>query len=358
MGQAIGQPEAVDIEGLIADAARRLPCAGHRETIGEARRPGFTGRFLKQVVADPEAFLREHWDRKVLRSPGVVPDGLFSSADGAQLLRYGGLRVPEIRMVKDRGSVPNEAYMSDRALGYTRVSGVIDHDRVDRLIEQGATLLFQGVRRFWEPIDVFAAGLEGDLGVPVQATVFATPANGSGIPKHHDLHSVFVMQLEGCRRWTYGATAAGRRPSAHVDPDSILDADLTGETVLEQGDCLYIPRGTPHLAHVVPGHASLHLTLSLRDAPTVADVTGALAAALIEDDPAWDTTIPAPSDPADARLGELLAECLRQAQQKLARLSPADLADLGRRATQRILSPGEPAPADAAEDAGSGDYDH
>ena len=248
--------------------------------------------------------------------------------------------------------MPNEAYMSDRALGYTRVSGVIDHDRVDRLVEQGATLLFQGVRRFWEPIDVFAAGLEDDLGVPVQATVFSTPANGSGIPKHHDLHSVFVMQLEGSRRWTYGATATGHRPSAHVDPESILDADLTGETVLEQGDCLYIPRGTPHLAHVVPGQSSLHLTLSLRDAPTVADVTGALMAALVDDDPIWDMTIPAPADPTDRRFGELLGECLEQTIGRLAALSPAELADLGRRMAQRVLSPGEPEPAGEADGRG------
>ncbi|MBR7836164.1 hypothetical protein KDL01_23000 [Actinospica durhamensis] len=341
MDQAVRRPDVADLEALLAGAARRLPCAGHTETIGEARRPGYSGRFLKQVVSDPETFLREHWDRRVLRSPGVVPDGLFSSADGARLLSYGGLRIPEVRMVKDRGSVPNEAYMSDRALGYSRVSGVIDHHRVDRLVAQGATLLFQGVRRFWEPIDVFAAGLEGDLGAPVQATVFSTPANGSGIPKHHDLHSVFVMQLEGSRRWTYGATASGHRPSAHVDPDSILDADLTGETVLEQGDCLYIPRGTPHLAHVVPGRSSLHLTLSLRDAPTVADVTGALIAALVDDDPVWDRTVPAPADPADRELGDLLGQCLRQTLAKLAELSPADLADLGRRATQRVLSPGD-----------------
>jgi ribosomal protein L16 Arg81 hydroxylase len=343
MDQVTRQPDVADLEALLSGAARRLKCAGHSETIGEARRPGYSGRFLKQVVADPELFLRECWDRRVVRSAGVVPDGLFSSADGDRLLSYGGLRVPEVRMVKDRGSVPNEAYMSDRALGYSRVSGVIDHDRVDRLVEQGATLLFQGVRRFWEPIDVFAAGLEGDLGVPIQATVFSTPANGSGIPKHHDLHSVFVMQLEGSRRWTYGATAAGHRPSAHVDPQSIRDADLTGETVLEQGDCLYIPRGTPHLAHVVPGRSSLHLTLSLRDAPTVADVTGALIGALIDDDPIWDRTIPAPADPADRQLGELLGQCLEQTIAKLSRLTPAELAELGRRAAVRTLSPGEQA---------------
>lgn len=343
MEQTMRDQDVADLNALLNGAARRLKCAGHPETIGEARRPGYSGRFLKQVVSDPERFLRECWDQRVVRSTGVVPEGLFSSADGARLLSYGGLRTPEVRMVRDRGSVPNEAYMSDRALGYSRVTGVIDHDRVDRLVEQGATLLFQGVRRFWEPIDVFAAGLEGDLGVPVQATVFATPANGSGIPKHHDLHSVFVMQLEGSRRWTYGATAAGHRPSAHVDPQSIRDADLTGETVLEQGDCLYIPRGTPHLAHVVPGRSSLHLTLSLRDAPTVADVTGALIGALIDDDPVWDRTIPTPSDPEDRQLGDLLGLCLEQTIAKLSRLSRAELADLGRRATLRTLGRSEQA---------------
>jgi ribosomal protein L16 Arg81 hydroxylase len=270
-----------------------------------------------------------------------VPEGLFSSADGARLLSYGGLRYPEVRMVKDRASVSNEAYMSDRALGYTHVSGVIDHARVDALVEQGATLLFQGIRRFWEPIDVFAAGLEGDLGAPVQATVFSTPSNGSGIPKHHDLHSVFVMQLEGSRRWTYAETYTGRRPSAHVDPDVISDDSLMGETVLEQGDCLYIPRGTPHLAHVVPGQSSLHLTLSLRDAPTVADLAAALVSALIEDDVAYDRTIPAPSDATDAQLQQQLVQCLEQTVTRLSQIPAEELTSLARRATQLVLSKGE-----------------
>ena len=333
-----------DVGALLAGIARRLNCAGHRETIGEARRPGgYSGRFLKQVVSDPDRFFAQCWDRQVTLSRGVVPEGLFSSADAQRLLSYGGLRYPEVRMVKDRASVPNEAYMSDRALGYTRVTSVIDHRRVDALVGQGATRLFQGIRRFWEPIDVFAAGLEADLGAPVQATVFYTPANGSGIPKHHDLHSVFVMQLEGARRWTYADTYTGRRPSAHVDPDSISDDSLAGEAVLEQGDCLYIPRGTPHLAHVVPGQDSLHLTLSLRDAPTVADLAGALVAALIEDDVAYDRTIPAPYDPADVQLQSQLGECLKQTFARLSQIPAEELTRMARAATQQVLSEPEAA---------------
>jgi hypothetical protein len=57
-----------DVEGLLAGIARRLRCAEHPKTIGEARRPGFSGRYLKQVVSDPQQFLAECWDRKVMHS--------------------------------------------------------------------------------------------------------------------------------------------------------------------------------------------------------------------------------------------------------------------------------------------------
>jgi hypothetical protein len=330
-----------NLETLTQLVAKRLRCVGHPESIGDAVRPEFSGRYLGQLVSDPQEFMTNTWDRAVARAEGVVPTGLFSSKDADGLLSYGGLRTPEIRLVKDRAGVPNEAYMSDRALGYSRVTGVIDHHRVRALVADGATMLFQGIRRFWEPIDTFAAGLEGDLGAPVQATVFFTPANGSGIPKHHDLHSVFVMQLEGARRWTYGMTG-GRRPNAHVDPNSIADDSLMGETVLQQGDCLYIPRGTPHLAHVVPGQSSLHLTLSLRDAPTVSDVAGALVAALIEDDVTNDQAIPCPWDATDERLREELGACLARTAAQLSALPMADVTAMIRNAVKLTLSKGEP----------------
>ena len=40
-----------------------------------------------------------------------------------------------------------------------------------------------------------------DLGHPVQANAYATPAGAQGFAVHHDTHDVFVLQVAGEKRW-------------------------------------------------------------------------------------------------------------------------------------------------------------
>ena len=79
----------------------------------------------------------------------------------------------------------------------------------------------------------------------------------------HDDVELFVCQTQGSKRWRlYEPLDGFRLPSR---PSGDLPEDVIGEplmdVVLEEGDVLYMPRGTIHQA-VAQDRGSTHLTIS------------------------------------------------------------------------------------------------
>ena len=76
---------------------------------------------------------------------------------------------------------------------------------------------------------------------------------------HSDPTDVYVIQLEGTKRWQIWPTPQVRRPGDDKDsfpslPDPVHDLSL------QPGDVLYIPHNTPHRASA-EGNVSLHVTV-------------------------------------------------------------------------------------------------
>jgi len=123
--------------------------------------------------------------------------------------------------------------------------------------------------------------LETEFGCMVGSNAYLTPLNSQGFAPHHNDINVFVLQLEGYKRWRVYApfnkcemllcTSSGDYTEKEVEENgegSIMDV------VLGPGDVLYLPRGWIHQAETVarpkempelPGikdDHSLHLTVS------------------------------------------------------------------------------------------------
>ncbi len=262
-------------DSLVGAVAKRLP----RMRSSSARATAPSG-VLHRLFSDPRD-LERSWNKRILleRRAEDFTD-LFSMADLRAMLRYGGLRLPEVRMVRERRSVHPDEFSADQMLGNHAAIGVVDCDRVRDQIDLGATLVLQGMRRYCKSLDLFAAGLEVDLGLPVDVSSFFTPASGSGSPAHHDLHDIFVLQVAGRRVWHTGPVPA-ERPIRHISPSEFGAHDVAATMTLAPGDVLYLPAGTLHIASP-SGESALHLTLSLRHAPTVAELASAFVGGLIE----------------------------------------------------------------------------
>lgn len=146
-------------------------------------------------------------------------------------------------------------------------------DKVGQAFQAGATVCISGIQanaRLNQFMDAFAKEVHqaGELSF----NCYYSP-NGRGFALHLDDHPVWILQIEGRKRWWYSRLPYAKPLStvsfsqgmavAHVpwaDPIKRPDESDFHEVVLEPGDVLYLPEGCWHRA-AAEGE-SLALTLA------------------------------------------------------------------------------------------------
>jgi hypothetical protein len=131
----------------------------------------------------------------------------------------------------------------------------------------GATVVLQGLHLTDPALARFANNLALDLDQPIQINAYLSPASARGLDVHFDYHDVFVVQLEGTKRWRiWSPTDRSRDPVGGKHAIARPKLEDLGEPmldlVLEAGDVLYLPRGHPHIAETTD-QASAHLTIGV-----------------------------------------------------------------------------------------------
>ncbi len=290
---------------------------------------------LARCVGDVEGFLGGRWSRAPLHRPGA------DAEDFADLLTLEGVdhlvstfpRQPTFRLVRDGKPLDPATYTRSARLGGTSVSGVGDAARIYEELHAGATLVLQGLHRYWPPVTRFCRELELELTHPVQANAYITPPSSRGLAVHHDTHDVFVLQLSGTKEWAvYDPVLemplpSQRWSSALGDPgDPILSVEL------HPGDCLYIPRGFPHSAQARQ-ELTAHLTVGVLTS-TWNEVISQVVAGIV-DDVEFRRSLPVGfADDEDALAEEVEA----QVERLRAWLEKVDVAAVARQVSRRFWS--------------------
>ena len=251
-------------------------------------RDGGAGSTIDAIFAPAglAAFLAGAWRRAPLHLTGEAGRfaGLFDWDALSRLLETTPLEPPRIELAKGGRSVPADAYIRRRE-GVARIDG----GALNRLLDQGATLLINFLDELASGPEAVCAALAKALGVRTSANLYASWRAENGLPLHWDHHGVLVLQLAGRKHWTVHAPT---RPEplegdAFVPPPG--DAAPLWQGLLEDGDVLYLPRGFPHVASALDG-PSLHLTVALGEA-TAHGFLRWLGEDL-RDDPRWRAALP------------------------------------------------------------------
>jgi bifunctional lysine-specific demethylase and histidyl-hydroxylase NO66 len=225
------------------------------------------GGAVERCVGDAAAFVRDHWATAPLLRRGAGPEGFddLLSLDGVDRFLSTSPRTPAFRLVKDGQPLPPAAYTKSGRIGSQPLADLADAGKVYDHFHAGATIVLQGLHRWWPPLTAFCRDLELFLTHPVQVNAYLTPPASRGLGVHHDTHDVFVLQVHGRKLWqVWDAAVPFPLPHQRKLPPGaeapagppLVDAELA------PGDCLYVPRGFRHAARTAQT-ASLHLTVGI-----------------------------------------------------------------------------------------------
>jgi ribosomal protein L16 Arg81 hydroxylase len=150
------------------------------------------------------------------------------------------------------------------------------------LYQAGLTVCFTALEQHDRALRHFTAALKAQLGTAglVRINAYWSP-DGRGFGRHFDDHPVFIVQLEGRKRWRFSATPALAAPpmGLQLGLEQLADyrraypwarfeppgPDDLREQTLSPGDVLYLPAGTWHDA--AAEGTSFALTIALGSLP-------------------------------------------------------------------------------------------
>jgi cupin superfamily protein len=166
-------------------------------------------------------------------------------------------------VVKEDAKIVLADYAEDIPWTPTSFSGSAQVERVAAQFERGATIVLQALQLQHLPLAELCRELERELGHPVQANAYYTPASAQGFKVHHDTHDVLCLQVEGEKRWLVyppilELPLKSQKYSAELGEPGEAVLDVT----MRAGDTLYLPRGWLHQA-MTSDTASLHLTVGV-----------------------------------------------------------------------------------------------
>jgi bifunctional lysine-specific demethylase and histidyl-hydroxylase NO66 len=231
---------------------------------------------LGLLAGDPATFVSEVWGRRLLvheADPAELA-AIFSIDDADHLVTTTALRTPQVRLAKDGSVVDPADYTRKATIAGQPMTGLVDARKALALFDGGATIVFQGLQRYWEPLRQLVRGLEKALGHPCQANAYLTPPGSQGFALHTDTHDVFTFQTYGTKEW------------------ELHDADGVHQVRMKPGTSMYLPTGTPHMARTGDGAASLHVTVGINQV-VWADVLKDVVNRVIDADPAQRDRLPA-----------------------------------------------------------------
>lgn len=253
----------------------------------------------------PAAFMHRHWQKKPLLVrqawPGVAPPlprrAMFELATGEDV---------ESRLVV------NES-------GRWRVrSGPLPRRALPPLSRPGWTLLVQGLDLQLAAAHAMLSRFRFVPDARLDDLMLSWASPGGGVGPHVDSYDVFLLQVQGRRRWRVGH-AADTRFVEGAPLKLLRHFDPVHDWLLEPGDMLYLP---PNWGHdgVAEGGDCMTCSIGFR-APAAQELAHDLLQRLADDDGDDDTgrLYRDPRQPATATPGALPAALLAFARDAVAR---------------------------------------
>lgn len=179
-----------------------------------------------------------------------------------RILRQHRLRYPRLRLCMDDKTIKEDEFIdmvqSRKGPIYTRIT----EEKLYPYLQNGATLIINGIDELYEELDFFVGNLERLFKSSIQANCYMSWGTTKCFNTHWDFHDVLVFQVHGRKKWSVFED--------NIRSPLFKDHHIEGkppqkpfwESIIKESDILFIPRGFWHHA-VALNEPSLHLTLGV-----------------------------------------------------------------------------------------------
>jgi len=139
----------------------------------------------------------------------------------------------------------------------------------------GCSLRMLNPQTFDNQVWKLCATLQDFMGSFVGTNMYLTPPGTQGFAPHYDDVEVFIMQLEGKKRWRLYQPRNSHETLPRFSSQNFQQNEIGKpimDVILEPGDLLYMPRGTIHQGNCLEEAHSLHLTVSCHQLTSYGDL--------------------------------------------------------------------------------------
>ena len=216
----------------------------------------------------PVQFMRRHWHKRPLLvrqaiagvAPPLTRSALFALAASDEV---------ESRLV-----------LRDRAGRWQLRPGPLPRRALPPLAQPGWTLLVQGLDLHVDAAQALLSPYRFLPAVRLDDLMMSYASDGGGVGPHIDSYDVFLLQVQGRRRWRVGRS---RQATLRDDVPLKMLAHFEAEHdwLLEPGDMLYLPPGWGHDG-VAAGGDCMTASIGFR-APEAHELAQALLARMADD---------------------------------------------------------------------------
>ncbi|MEV7203412.1 cupin domain-containing protein [Streptomyces griseoluteus] len=220
---------------------------------------------FEDLVGDEKVFFAEYFDKKPLlrknAMPGDVRD-ILSIRKLDELLHMESIRPPYIKVNHNGSGVPEKGYTRSVVVQGVNITDTVVPEKIYELFRAGATVTWCSLNQIVPELRDFTRVISDKMAVRTDVVGFMTPTKKRGYLPHHDPVDLFIVQLEGTKRWKLWDLPAQRDGDNASYTDEELGEPVI-EVLLEPGDVLYLPYNTPHAA-AAEDQVSLHLSIMMR----------------------------------------------------------------------------------------------
>ncbi|HXJ84048.1 MAG TPA: cupin domain-containing protein, partial [Candidatus Methylomirabilis sp.] len=206
-----------------------------------------------------DSFLADFWGRSFLHRPGNP--GKFASllpwSELNGVLEQHELEPPRFRLFQD-----------GKAVDQARFTSILDGARRLRsrdfvqCLAKGATLIVDRMDELSPSVRRLAEAFEDVLRAPTCVNLYAGWRTQKGLDLHWDSQDTLILQISGRKHWRVYAPTRLHPLRADVGKVPTPTAQPVWDSILADGDAIYLPRGWWHVAFPV-NEPSLHLTVTV-----------------------------------------------------------------------------------------------